>query len=285
MTLDGTNTYLIGTGKRRILLDTGEGGKKEYVANLHRAMRERGCVGIEHVLLTHRHHDHIGGVADVLAMCAELQDEPPTVWKLLTAEDDGDEKEAFATIEDGQEFTTQGATLRAVFTPGHTDDHVCFVLREESAVFSGDCILGAGTAVFRDLGQYMRSLRRLQELSPKRIYPAHGPLIEDGMERITTYIDHRMVRERQIVDTLKEIGGKDGGATSMALVKRIYKDVDPALHVAANMNVLLHLGKLLQDGVAVASVQGSAVRDAHQLLELLGGEHPVLWSLKTSNKL
>src|SRR5260370_22654657 len=98
---------------------------------------------------------------------------------------------------------TEGATLRAVFTPGHAPDHLCYVLEEESALFTGDVVLGAGTTVIPDdtgdLGQYMDSLRRLLELDLETIYPAHEPVIRNPKEKSRGDIDHRELRQRQIL--------------------------------------------------------------------------------------
>lgn len=81
-------------------------------------------------------------------------------------------------MKDGQEFTVEGATIRTVHTPGHTDDHVVFYLLEDNVVFSGDCILGEGTAVFEDLFDYMNSLNQIERMQPEIIYPGHGNIIQ-----------------------------------------------------------------------------------------------------------
>lgn len=162
-------------------------------------------------------------------------------------------------IKDGDEFSVEGATLTAVYTPGHTPDHMCFMLKEESAIFTGDNVLGHGTSVFADLKQYMDSLQRMLNLKPGRAYPAHGQLIEEGQTKLQEYIKHRQRREAQIVQNLQKLrdekAGPDGAVTSMELVKRIYTDVDPALHLAAEAGVIQVLEKLEKEGIVRTVVQ------------------------------
>jgi ribonuclease/clavin/mitogillin len=237
----GTNTYLVGTGRRRILLDTGQ-GVPGYVAVLERAMERAGCEGLQEIVLTHGHVDHLGGVAQVLERFGALP-----VSKLPWADFDGATPVTLRAIADGAVVRTEGATLRAVHTPGHAPDHLCFVLEEERALFSGDNVLGVGTTVIPresgDLGDYMRSLQRLLDEAPGRIYPAHGPCIEDGVARLRAYIAHRHERERQILEALAL-----GAAPIATLVKRVYTDVPEVLHAAAAHSVAAHLEKLEREG-------------------------------------
>jgi glyoxylase-like metal-dependent hydrolase (beta-lactamase superfamily II) len=141
----------------------------------------------------------------------------------------------------------EGVTLVPVHTPGHASDHLCYFLEEERALFSGDLILNGSTSVIPDedgdLADYMASLRRVQALAPRRIYPAHGAVIEDAAGKIQEYIDHRLERERQIVQTLG-----DGPRTVPEMVKIIYAEVPEKLHVMAGKSVHSHLKKLVKDG-------------------------------------
>lgn len=154
MTLQGTNTYVVGTGATRILIDTAE-GVAAWGDNLRALLSQHGCTSLSAVLLTHWHHDHVGGLADVAPLLAP----GGAVYKAQGARDipaallarcnppgaHGIAAAAVRTIVDGQLFETEGARLTALATPGHTDDHTSFLLQEEGAVFSGDTILGAGT--------------------------------------------------------------------------------------------------------------------------------------------
>ncbi len=240
----GTNTYLVGTGPVRVLLDTGQ-GVSEYLPVLERAMEESGCEALQEIVLTHGHPDHIGGVLQVMERFGETR-----VSKLPHEGMDGHYALDIHPLEDGSVVETEGATLRAVFTPGHAEDHLCFLLEQENALFSGDNVLGVGTTVIPahggDLLDYLNSLERLLALGPQRIYPAHGPFIEDGRAKIRQYIDHRNDREGQIVEAL----GALGPSAVREVVKRVYTDVPEVLHGAAALSVTSHLLKLEREGRA-----------------------------------
>lgn len=237
----GTNTYLIGTGTRRILLDTGQ-GIPAYLPLLERALAGAGGAGaLQEIVLTHGHPDHMGGVDQIRARFGDVR----VSKKPWPGHDGGITYDA---IDDGAVITTEGATLRAVWTPGHARDHLCYVLEEERAVFTGDNVLGAGTTVIPadgDLNDYLASLQRILDLEPAVIYPAHGPVIRDARAKVEQYIAHRKLREAQIVDGLRA-----GLRLIPDLVKRIYTDVPEFLYVAAGVSVDAHLRKLEKDGVA-----------------------------------
>jgi len=236
----GTNTYLVGTGRRRILLDTGD-GRDAYLPVLARALEEARCE-IQEIVLTHGHPDHIGGAAGVRGRFGEV----PVSKRPWPGVDERYELPLTA-VDDGAVIETEGATLRAVHAPGHAEDHLCFVLEEERALFSGDNVLGVGTTVIPgrggDLGDYLRSLERLLAERPGAIYPAHGPRIEDGVAKIREYIDHRHERERQILAVL-ESGPRRIGS----VVEVVYAAYPTALHAAAGQSVCAHLLKLEREG-------------------------------------
>lgn len=244
MTLQGTNTYLIGTGKRRILLDTGDAGVPQYINHLKTVLHNEK-VDLSHIFISHWHHDHVGGINDVLELenTRECQ-----IWKYPRSEDDTTVTK-FDYLKDGQEFCVEGATLRVLHTPGHTTDHVVFHLLEENAIFSADCILGEGTAVFEDLHDYINSLQLILELEPSIVYPGHGNIVHDPTEKIKFYINHRLQRESQILDILKE--NVDSCFDEMELVSKIYVDTPENLFPAAAVNVGHHLTKLAKEGKIV----------------------------------
>jgi glyoxylase-like metal-dependent hydrolase (beta-lactamase superfamily II) len=242
----GTNTYLVGTGPERLLLDPGQ-GLPSYLPVLEQALARARC-RIQEIVLTHGHPDHIGGVRSVRERFGRLR-----VSKFPWPETDA----AYADLElvrldDGAVVESEGARLRGVHTPGHAPDHLCFLLEEERALFSGDNVLGVGTTVIPnesgDLAQYLRSLERLLALAPRRIYPAHGPVIEDGVAKLREYIAHRHERERQILAALER-----GPATVMEIVKVVYAAYPEALHAPAAQSTAQHLRKLERERRARAS--------------------------------
>lgn len=248
MTGPGTNTYLIGR-RDPILLDTGA-GVPDYLPLFERYMDERGWSQPSRVVLTHRHRDHLGGVEQLRGRYRGLR-----VAKMVYK--DAGLPEDVENLGDGDVIEGDGVTLVALHTPGHASDHLCYYLPQEKAVFTGDVVLGGSTTVIPaedgDLLDYLSSLRRLQSLDVQRIYPAHGPVIEDAQAKLAEYIEHRLLRERQILDALG-----DGLATIPAMVERIYKDVPTNLHPVAAQSVASHLKKLAREHRVREHPQGSA---------------------------
>jgi hydroxyacylglutathione hydrolase len=241
MTGPGTNTYLIGA-RRPILLDTGA-GVAGYVRLLVDFLGSEAQGEISRVVLTHRHVDHIGGVPDVRRAFPRIP-----VAKLV--KNDATLPVAMESLEDGAVIRGDGVTLRAVYTPGHASDHLCYYLEEERALFSGDLILGGSTTVIPpddgDLGDYLDSLRLVLRMDVQRIYPAHGPVLEPARPVIEGYIAHRLERDAQILQAVS------AGAEMVAdIVARVYRDVAPALHPVARLSVLSHLHKLEREGRVV----------------------------------
>jgi len=247
MTGPGTNTYLIGR-RDPILLDTGA-GVPDYLPLFERYMAERGWSQPSRVVLTHRHRDHLGGVEQLRTRYRGLR-----VAKMIYR--DAELPEQVDNLRDGDTIEGDGVTLVALHTPGHASDHLCYYLPQEKAVFTGDVVLGGSTTVIPaedgDLLDYMSSLKRLQSLDVRRIYPAHGPVIEDAQAKLTEYIEHRLLRERQILEALG-----DGLRTIPTMVERIYKDVPVTLHPVAAQSVASHLKKLAREGRVREHTQGS----------------------------
>ncbi|KAK6524264.1 hypothetical protein TWF694_005920 [Orbilia ellipsospora] len=250
-TLQGTNTYLVGTGPRRLLIDTAE-GKPAWKSSLSSILKSESAT-ISTAIITHWHPDHVLGVTDLRTLCPEVKvyqcrldpdDKAPSHGGYFDMKPDG-------RIEDNQEFEVEGATLTAHHTPGHASDHMCLMLKEEEALFTGDNVLGQGTTVFQDLSVYLDSLRKMLALNPKQAYPAHGPTIEDAKAKITEYITHRQERITQVLQVLKDHEGSS--MTSMEIVKVIYKDYPENLYEAAERGVIQVLDLLVKEGKVAKS--------------------------------
>ncbi|KAJ3021318.1 Beta-lactamase-like protein 2 [Thoreauomyces humboldtii] len=235
-TLQGSNTYLL----PGLLIDTGAGeaGYPSLLAPLIAA--EKGDLV---VLCTHWHADHVGGWKDVQDLCREAG-RKVRFLKVRREEDSRVQGPDWTAVSDGEDVVKG---VRVITTPGHTEDHCCLWLEEEGILFSGDCILGQGSAVFEDLRTYLSSLRKLLDQLPnlKTIYPGHGPVVEDARERIETYIRHRMDRERQVLDALP--------ASIDTIVGKLYPDVPEGVIPAAARGVAMHIDKLVADGKVAKS--------------------------------
>jgi glyoxylase-like metal-dependent hydrolase (beta-lactamase superfamily II) len=223
MTLEGTNTYLYGSGPCAAI-DPGPEDAGHLAAVLA-AAEERGGVGV--VLLTHGHCDHAAGAGALAAGAAEASGgEPPPV--LLPA--------------DGEEH----AGLRAIATPGHAADHVC-LMTGDRVCFSGDLVLGQGSTFIPPDGgsliSYMDSLRRMQAEPIELICPGHGPWIEDPEAKLAEYVEHREMRERRLLAALER-----GERAKSALLAEAWDDVPVDLQGAAAMVMDAHLAKLEAEG-------------------------------------
>ncbi|HEX2196406.1 MAG TPA: MBL fold metallo-hydrolase [Actinomycetota bacterium] len=237
MTGPGTNTYVVGSGPT-IIVDPAV-ADDDYLGEVAAVAGE-----VAALVITHRHSDHTGGVA---ALAGRLGD-GVAVRAWGDAAVDGIVPEP---LDDGEVLRAGGAVLRTVFTPGHSSDHVCLYLEASATLFSGDTILGEGTAVIAppdgDMGAYLDSLARLRTLHVERIFPGHFRPLNGGRDVIDGYVAHRRARERRILDAL------DAGARTMEeIVARAYDDTPAELHPAAAMSALAHL-ELLERGCRVVS--------------------------------
>ncbi|CAF9928980.1 MAG: hypothetical protein HETSPECPRED_007244 [Heterodermia speciosa] len=242
MQLQGTNTFLLGTGKARILIDTGE-GIPVWIDRLVEILQERD-LHISHVLLTHWHGDHTGGVPDLVAYDATLADR---IYKCNPDPGQND-------IEDGQTFAVEGATVKALFTPGHAVDHMCFLLEEENALFTGDNVLGHGFTVVEDLALYLQSLDRMAEQRCIIGYPAHGVRIENLPAKLNQYIRQRRAREKSIYAALldNKLNGErnansKSGLSTREIVSKIHGDIPQQLLQSAIEPSTIEILRMLAD--------------------------------------
>jgi hydrolase len=203
-------------------------------------------ITISHVLLTHWHSDHTGGVPHFIEYRPEYSDR---IYKSNPARD---QKE----IYDGQVFSVEGATVRAVFTPGHSHDHMCFKLDEENSLFTGDNVLGHGQSVFEDLGLFTKSLSIMADLGCQLGYPGHGDIIRNLPRKMQEIVKQREYHERQICETLTmskskaTLGGfKSKGSLSIpGIARELYGAVKPEVYkLAIEPSLTGTLGKLAED--------------------------------------
>jgi glyoxylase-like metal-dependent hydrolase (beta-lactamase superfamily II) len=148
-------------------------------------------------------------------------------------------------VSDGDLFSGPNWTLEAVFTPGHTSDHMCLALREENALFTGDHIMGWSTTVVSppdgDMDAYLASLNKVQARSFSTLWPTHGPPVTEVRAFIDAYRAHRMDREAQIIEHLRA-----GQTRIKDMVPVMYTDVDPRLYPAAAHSVFAHMIRLVK---------------------------------------
>lgn len=238
----GSSIYFVGDpAQNMVVIDTGE-HYREWTRRILDFYQELGRPSIACILITHGHGDHIGGLDRLQeVMGCPVRCHPKLekrLAKILSPE-------LVVKLRSRELIPAGGGVgLRALFTPGHEEDHVCYYLAKERVIFTGDTILGGSTATVGDLGKYMRSLKLLASFKPSVLCPAHGPVVPDGARRVQFYIAHRQEREQQILAAL----GK--GITDVYdIVKAVYpRNLRKRLREAAARNVRTHLAKLTEEG-------------------------------------
>ncbi len=225
-TLDGTRTYLLG---EEAVLDPGP-SIESHIEAIREALPR-----LNTILITHRHGDHAPAAVPLQRATGARIIAPPGVLENVTQR-----------VTGGERLRIEDEDVEVIPTPGHTQEHVCY-LTQDGDLFSGDTILGSGTtAIFPPdghMGDYIRSLQLLLAKQPKRIHPAHGPTRDDAVPLIEQYLAHRLERERQVLDALAR-----GARTVQELRRLIYPELDPRLTGAAEIQLTAHLIKLGEEG-------------------------------------
>lgn len=244
-TFHGTGTYIVGRGEVAVI-DPGPALDAHVQALLRAVEGER----VSHILVTHTHLDHSPAARALKAATGAPTygfgphgggGDPPV-------EEGGDlEFAPDIVVKDGDVIRGAGWTMEAIHTPGHTSNHLCFTLREENALFSGDHVMGWSTTVVSppdgDMRAYMASLDKLLARDEAVLWPTHGPAIREPKRFIRALAAHRRQREVQIEECVRA-----GLTTIPEMVARMYAGVPRNLHGAAAHTVLAHIIHMVETG-------------------------------------
>lgn len=239
MTLEGTNTWILREPGARgvVVVDPGPHDER-HLERVARSVQEQGAQ-VQMALVTHHHFDHTEGSR----YFSELTGAPVHAV-------DPKVRVGGTGLEDGQVITAEDLELQVIATPGHTRDSVCFLLEADSALLTGDTILGHGTTVIDGddgLAPYLDSLYRLRDLvkeyQVRTLLPGHGPILTSPLAAIDSYIDHRESRLEQIREAVRA-----GAAEVEEIIDRVYPDVVESLRPAAASSVRAQLRYLAVKG-------------------------------------
>jgi glyoxylase-like metal-dependent hydrolase (beta-lactamase superfamily II) len=239
-TLEGTNTYVVGPLSQAdgavYVIDPGPDDDR-HVTAVREAVAGRG--ELAGILLTHSHADHSAAVPRFDA---------PLLWGAVGSSDEASPASGAGAREEGwppEPATDPVGPFVVVPTPGHAVDHVALLLNR--VCFCGDLVLGEGSSFVPpdggSLAAYLESLRRLQDLDPKLLCPGHGPYVTDAQAKLDEYLEHRLGRERGLVEALA-----DGERSRARLLERVWSDVPSELRPAAAYVMQAHLEKLEFEG-------------------------------------
>ena len=233
----GTNTWIVDAGPVAVVIDPGP-DDDAHLAALNRRLAGK-TIGV--VLVTHSHPDHL-----------------PLAERIAGPHHASVRR--YPELGDGDIVRAGNVNLTALHTPGHSADHLCFLIPEDGAVFTGDLILGQGSSMVTypegDVAAYLRSLTRLGALEPHILFPGHWDPVTDAKTKIEEYRRHRLEREAQVLAEMRR-----GPGTAAELTRRVYGELDEKLMVAAEMTLRAHLRKLIDDG---------AVREEGEVFETVG---------------
>jgi glyoxylase-like metal-dependent hydrolase (beta-lactamase superfamily II) len=232
MTGRGTNTWLL-DGDEPTLVDAGVG----EASHVRAVADHLGGRPLARLLLTHNQPDHASGLAALRHVWPDLD---ACKWPMPG-------ESGWRRLDDGAVVRAGGRDLVVIHTPGHAPDHVCFYHAPTGDLFGGDMVID-GTTVMIPAGHggslraYMRSLERLAELRPARIFPGHGTVIDQPLRLIETYLRHRREREAEVIACVEE-----GLSDADSIVSRLYPGLSDAVRPAARLTIQAHLDKIAED--------------------------------------
>lgn len=221
----GTNTWIVDAGPVVAVIDPGPDDDSHLAA----IERRLGGATVGVVLVTHSHPDHL-----------------PLAKRL--AERHRATARRYSELGDGDVVRVGNLNLTALYTPGHSADHLCFWIAEDRAVFTGDLVLGKGSSMVTypegNVAAYLRSLERVEALNPRMLFPGHWDPVTDAMGKLEEYRTHRLEREAQVLAEVRR-----GSGTARELTRRVYgSEVGEELLQAAEMTMRAHLQKLVDEG-------------------------------------
>ena len=234
----GTNTYLVGNEDVTVI-DPGP-AMEEHIDVILSASEN-----IKRILVTHTHPDHSPGTR----LLQQKLDIP--AFGMLT-ESSKNQDMTFSPeriLKDGEILEKEEYSLEVVHTPGHASNHLCFILREEKFIFTGDHVMSGSTVVIGppdgSMKQYIDSLNKLKNYDMEKMAPGHGDILESPYQVADWIINHRLKREEKVFSALKDATR----GTPESLVEKVYADVDSSLFPIAKASLLAHLIKLEEDQV------------------------------------
>jgi len=240
LTGDGNTTWLL-RGHVPTLIDAGT-GEPQHLDALERAL---DGARLAQVLVTHSHIDHASGAAAIAERMPHVR-----FLKMPWPEHDHQWRVRWEPLTDGEVVPAGDSVLRAIHTPGHSPDHLCFWEQDSQLLFCGDLAWQGSTVVIPpshggDIAAYLASLERVIELAPAAMLPAHGPVIDHPVGLLREYIAHRALREQQVMAALRA-----GITDPTQMVTRMYPSLAKPLVPVARESVLAHLMKLEREGKA-----------------------------------
>jgi len=208
--LNGTNTYILGSGKKRIIIDTGDPNVEAYRRNLNEFI-DLHNIEIEKIIVTHYHVDHIGGLSFLIGDMRTRGVEP----KVYKKASDSEREKQYQTlymfdiidVQDNEVIEVEGAKAKIILTPGHSKDHLSILMEEEKLLFTGDCIIGTTSVAIENITEYMNSLQRLRDISTTQTITAlcmgHGDICNTPTQKIDEYISYRMMKEAKLCKVIR----------------------------------------------------------------------------------